>query len=670
MTFKHKLSSRLALIRDHAGAFLILLAACSGGDQTGLDDPAASASQFAISPQVSILEPGQTGILHAVEVDATGDSLPVAAVWRASGGIIRDSAPDHGEVRIFHADSVGEYVVIAEQHETGGADTARIIVTANSSMLKSLFLVPAAVAVSAGASQQFQVYGRTDNGDSVSAEASLSSTGGAVSSTGLFTAGSAAGTFRVIAAVGGLADTSSVTIASPDASLTSSVVELKVRRFDGRSGEVLVSNGIPLPPGRLRPGELANVRLLVEGQEQRIYVEALEGRHPDGSLRSILVQFRYNIPGPLGIPAELQFGVRRATLDIAKTDPPSDPPAVALPVSPAYLVSTLVGGRLTTAAQTSTFGSLVAAHDADFGTLGDVVWSRVGASLGRGTAVYEHAFTAYQYWLRTGNPVWWQRATAMAVEYRSYVQARGKYLTPWMSNSEELAVHYLLTGDERTRTALGSLVEAIQGGVRGPGYDKPTNRYWIGGTLGDDRMRARALMAAIDAKMINVPDGKWYTSKTATQNLNDLLPTQRPDGRFGGTYYLDGQKNFMVGMLLTTMTRYYDEVAPDPRIPPAVKKALDYMWAVEWNASAQGFRYISKDHIPHEGRGTHPEPGLNGLMLPAYGWYYRYSGDSRYKTIGEQLLQGLRTTRTEWTGFAKQFDEAYYRVFDYFADRR
>lgn len=705
MTFKHKLSARLALMRDHVGppALALLLsavAACSGGDLfSGGDTPPgidpgspdappgtpSSASSFVMSPKVAKLETGKAIALRAFDARGEGDSVPLDVTWHVSGGVLKDTSDVWGEVAVFRATTRGEYIVTAKHQPTGRVDSATIVVAPKGEMIKHLQLFPAAVAIGLSASQQFTVEARTEKGTTASVNASFSTTGGTITPNGLFSAGRTPGTYKIIASAAGLADTATVTVAgatdsgaeggtdggaTDNVAPTASVIPLKVRRFDGRSGVVTVSNGIPLPPGKVKPGDVGNVRVFVNGQEQRIYVEALHGRHRDGSLRSILVQFEYPIDNALGIPAELRFGSRRGTPDIARTTPSAQPRAVALPSSPEYLVSTLVGGQLSPATRAAPLGSLIAAHDADYAYFGDAIWGKIGPSLGRGTAFYEHVLTAYQYWLRTADSKWFERALAIAVNYRDYVLAR-QVTAPWVANSEGLAVHYFVTGDTRTWEAVGRLAEgAASQTFRSVSSTSSVNRYWIGGSLGDDRMRGRSLMASIDGYLVNAAPGRWYNSRLPAQNVTDILNSQKPDGRFGGSQYLDGQKNFMVGMLLTALIRYYDEVEPDPRIPPAVKRAIDYMWSTQWVPSAQGFKYISVENVPREPRGTHPEPGLNGLIMPAFGWYHNYSGDPRYKVMGEQMLAGLRKERANWVGFAKQFDQAYYRVFDYFQDVR
>jgi hypothetical protein len=58
-------------------------------------------------------------------------------------------------------------------------------------------------------------YGYSATGDSVPVSVVWTATGGTITPDGMYTAGSSAGTYRVIAAAGGLADTALVTVKAP-----------------------------------------------------------------------------------------------------------------------------------------------------------------------------------------------------------------------------------------------------------------------------------------------------------------------------------------------------------------------------------------------------------------------------------------------------------------------
>ena len=73
-------------------------------------------------------------------------------------------------------------------------------------------VVPDSVALDPSQTQGFVAVGRTAGGDSMAVDVTWTATGGTITSSGLFTAGQTAGSFRVIARLtnGSLADTSAV----------------------------------------------------------------------------------------------------------------------------------------------------------------------------------------------------------------------------------------------------------------------------------------------------------------------------------------------------------------------------------------------------------------------------------------------------------------------------
>ena len=111
--------------------------------------------------------------------------------------------------------------MIAVQQGGTLADTSAVTVTVAAPVLQAVILAPASVSLAAGATQQFSVSGQWSNGATTAPPVTYSATGGNISAAGLYTAGTSAGTFRVIAVQQGgvLADMSVVTVTVPTAGL-------------------------------------------------------------------------------------------------------------------------------------------------------------------------------------------------------------------------------------------------------------------------------------------------------------------------------------------------------------------------------------------------------------------------------------------------------------------
>lgn len=190
------------------GVLLTALVGACRLDQPASPDPAGSAelAQIVLVPAAATLAPGTSQQFTAYGRTVSGDSVATAVTFAATGGSVSSAG-------LYAAgQAAGTFLVIATSAMSNVADTS--IVTVQTTPLAQLILVPAVVAVAAGGSVPFQVYGRTTGGDSVALDAAYVATGGAITAAGLYTAGSAPGTFQVIAtqAGGTLADTAAVTI--------------------------------------------------------------------------------------------------------------------------------------------------------------------------------------------------------------------------------------------------------------------------------------------------------------------------------------------------------------------------------------------------------------------------------------------------------------------------
>jgi len=127
-------------------------------------------------------------------------------------------------------------VVVTQQ---GGsiADTAAITISSGSPTLVGLLVAPDSSTVATGGSQQFAVQGVWTNGGSGTPAVTWQATGGSISSTGLYTAGSTTGSYQVIATQSGgsLADTATIFVASSAPAMTS---------LDIKPGDVTLQTGV------------------------------------------------------------------------------------------------------------------------------------------------------------------------------------------------------------------------------------------------------------------------------------------------------------------------------------------------------------------------------------------------------------------------------------------
>jgi Ca2+-binding RTX toxin-like protein len=177
----------------------------------------------------------------------------------------------------------------------------------------------------------------------------------------------------------------------------------------------------------------------------------------------------------------------------------------------------------------------------------------------------------------------------------------------------------------------------------------------------EGRIQARVLEAFLTAEKIGAPSAAgndW--SQLLHTSLSQILSTQSPDGAYNFKARGGYNSPYMTGMVNEAMIDYYENFEADPRIITAVKKANDYLWVNNWNASAQAFEYAG-GNAPTGG--TNPAPDVNNLISPSFGWLYSVTGDATYKQRGDQIFAG--GVNKAWLDGSKQFNQEYTTSYEY-----
>jgi hypothetical protein len=165
---------------------------------------APTVTRVTLEPKALSLLPGASFQMTARALYSDGAWRSPVMAWDATGGQMSATG-------VYMAGSTpGTYRIIASVE--GYADTSLVTIEAPTPVLTGLTISPSSASVQSGSSRQFQVTPMWSDGQSRPATVTWSATGGTVSSSGLFVAGSVPGTYRVIASSGSLADTASVTV--------------------------------------------------------------------------------------------------------------------------------------------------------------------------------------------------------------------------------------------------------------------------------------------------------------------------------------------------------------------------------------------------------------------------------------------------------------------------
>jgi hypothetical protein len=181
-------------------------AGCSGSD-AGPDPVTLEAIR--VAPPVVTLAAGASQQFTATARFSDGGTAVASVTWSATGGTITES----GEYTAGRAP--GDYLVVATGQGVALADTASVTIPEPPPPnLIAIEVTPAAATVQSGLTQQFTAIGRLSDNSTTAVPVTWSATGGIVSAGGVYTAGAAPGSYRVIATeIGGpLADTATVTV--------------------------------------------------------------------------------------------------------------------------------------------------------------------------------------------------------------------------------------------------------------------------------------------------------------------------------------------------------------------------------------------------------------------------------------------------------------------------
>ena len=193
-----------------------------------ISSPTATLTNLTVSPGSATAAIGDKVQFVATGSWSDGSTAAPPVTWSATGGTITTA----GEYTA--GSSAGSYVVAARHVPSGRVDSS--LVTVTSARITSITVTPATATISAQESRQFTASATWSNGSTAAPTVIWTATGGNVSASGLFTAGTSTGTFRVIARdpAANFGDTSFVTVTSPVATL---------RQLDVNPGTATLTTG-------------------------------------------------------------------------------------------------------------------------------------------------------------------------------------------------------------------------------------------------------------------------------------------------------------------------------------------------------------------------------------------------------------------------------------------
>jgi len=223
MTFMHKLSRRLAMLKDRwvvfstAALALATLSACE--KPIALTGPDASAVwRLVISPKILTLRQNQTADFTAIGLTSSGNPASGGVSWTVTSGAITDTSTSNGQHygRFQAASDTGKVVVVVREVAAARiADTA--VVTVTPVPVAAVAVIPLAASVQVGGTVQLATATKDSAGAVLGGRAVTWASGNlavaTVSGSGLV-AGVAAGTATITATSEGKSGTATVTVTS------------------------------------------------------------------------------------------------------------------------------------------------------------------------------------------------------------------------------------------------------------------------------------------------------------------------------------------------------------------------------------------------------------------------------------------------------------------------
>jgi hypothetical protein len=291
--------------------------------------------------------------------------------------------------------------------------------------------------------------------------------------------------------------------ALPSAPLRASV---KVRLVPNQSGPSRVNFAVPFGKGWLRDERL--VRVTIAGAEPAAVGTRVLARHADGSIRSLQLQFDSDVRAP--VETDVALGTPRSAraldlVPVASTLVPKGQASIprVWAVLPAdWLADTAATGP--TLPEAATTGPAAAYRRVcDYGRHNADAFERLQTD--SSVWLYDRPTTLYRGYARRGDLATLESAYREADIYRSGIRGAGAQTTIGLSDKADdlkyhytqgLALHYLLSGDDRFREAAENIAERIASLWPRPEYSGGA-RFWT------ERHAGFALLGYVWAQIVS-----------------------------------------------------------------------------------------------------------------------------------------------------------------------
>ncbi len=237
----------------------------------------------------------------------------------------------------------------------------------------------------------------------------------------------------------------------------------------------------------------------------------------------------------------------------------------------------------------------------------------------------------------TKNTAWNACGLNIARQYRDYVRGLDGKVPGWRAFTSGLSTAYRMTGDPKYLDAVRLI--ALNG------------IYASGGFVRTDGTRETAyiLRAMVDyEKLTGIRPPAMDDAAARMLGIFD-------QHFVSGTFIY--QQIYMDGLAMRSLIEYW-ELTRDPRVPPAIKTALNWIWANGWQESSRKM-YLNPEPLgPRCDWGCqYPDTELINLSAAAWAWYWSITGDTTARTRADELFTRALATDISYSG--KIFSQNY-----------
>ncbi|HUQ84639.1 MAG TPA: Ig-like domain-containing protein [Gemmatimonadaceae bacterium] len=608
--------------------------------------PPAAVASISIAFTPNQLAPGQTAQAVATPRDAAGNALTGRTIQWSSVDPTLATVSSSGVITAIAAGSV---TIVATSEGITGASTLSVTSAAPAPIAAVSVTVSPSTVVAGGTSQATvrltDAAGNVLTGRTIAWSSSMPSLA-TINASGTLTA-IAAGTSTISATSEGKTGANTLTVTAPVLPPTVASVTVTVNPTSVNVGQTSQASAV----AKASNGSVITGRAIS-------FVMSTGGANASVSSSGVVTGVA---AGSATVSAIVDGITGSATLTV---NAPATPPPTG------DLASRIMGATISTA-EAKALGGAFSAYETNFVTYDEQQWATNGASWAS-MDYYDRAMIYYAWHRRTGDAKYLSRANAIALDYRkNYLEAANYVVQAHWSMLDGVAMHYLTTNDEASRLAIGKVADMFTG---------LTYRDQIGTRTGtDNRVQARYIVALLLANQLQspsvgiasggIPGGHDWAAELR-RALPMILSTQDADGAWRLSDCGDGGPRtvhpFTTGLLMDALSRYYDLFEADPRIPGAIKRAADYLWANDWVPTERAFKYIERV-CPTEG-GPTPTADLNNLIVNGFAWTYKMTGDVTYRQRADDIFAGA--VAGAWISPSKQFNQVYSSSYRYLAWRK